>query len=425
MSGSSKIVSRAIRSVIGGFFLALSPLAGQAEVLNLPPPGSDLVGSLRYIQARQDETLIDIAHSYSQGQEEILMANPTVDRWLPKEGTKVLIPDRFVLPDAPRVGIVVNVPEMRLYYFPPGVGKNPGTQVITYPISIGRMDWKSPMGVTKIASKVKDPTWTPPESIKKEHAANGEILPDVVPAGPDNPLGRFAMRLAVPGYLIHGTDVEKSDGIGMRVTHGCIRMYPEDVERLFPLVSVGTQVNLVNQPVKLGWQGDVLYVEVSEPLDEDGIGYDQLLSQALSLIQKKTANRPDFVLNGEALKEALQKPSGLPVPISGGAVGATLAAQPERIPLVARPAPVPVEPAPPGMTAPSDAGLPAPAQMAPAPVQAVPVSMQPVQPAPSPAQVPPQPAQEFQQPAAAAPAGAPPAPTTSSKPESQLLPPIY
>ncbi len=413
MSGSAKIASGAMRRLIGGFFLFLSPLVGRAEVFDLPPPGSDLVGGLRYVQARKDETLIDIAHLYSQGQEEILMANPKVDRWLPGEGTKVLIPDLFILPDAPRVGIVVNVPEMRLYYFPPGAGKSPSTQVITYPISIGRMDWKSPLGVTKIASKIKDPTWTPPESIKKEHAANGEILPDVVPAGPDNPLGRFAMRLAVPGYLIHGTDVEKSDGIGMRVTHGCIRMYPEDVERLFPLVSVGTQVNLVNQPVKLGWRGDVLYVEVSEPLDEDGIGYDQLLKQALGLIQKKTANRPDFVLNGEALKEALQKPSGLPVPISGGAAAAVLSAQQERIPLVPRPAAALVE-------------APAAAEAEPAaPVQVVPAAVQSAQSAPLPSPAPVSPNSEIQQPAAAGPVEPPPAPTAGPKSETQLLPPIY
>jgi len=347
MSGYIAPPPRAIRKIVGGLLLALPPLLAQAKYFDLPPPGGDLIGQMRYVKAQQSDTLIDIAHDFSVGQDEIVMANPTVSRWLPGDGTKVLIPDRFILPDAPRVGIVVNIPEMRMYFFPPGDAKNPATQVVTYPISIGRMDWKSPMGITKIVEKIKDPTWTPPESIKKEHALEGEILPDVVPAGPDNPLGQFAMRLAVKGsYLIHGTGQDKADGIGMMVTHGCMRMYPEDVAQLFPKVSVGTQVNLVNQPVKLGWRGNALYIEVSQPLDEDHLGYEQLQALAMPLIQKKIADHPDFVLNEDALKQALQKPNGIPVSISGGAVGATLAAQPEKIPLMPRIPPIPVEPAP-------------------------------------------------------------------------------
>lgn len=259
---SGNLIPRAARQFIGGLFLVLSPALVWAEFLDLPPQGDDLVGRMRYVKAEQGDTLIDIAHDFSVGQDEIVMANPGMSRWLPGEGTKVLIPDRFILPDAPRVGIVVNIPEMRMYFFPPGEGKNPPTQVITYPISVGRMDWKSPMGITKIVEKIKDPTWTPPESIKKEHALEGDILPDVVPAGPDNPLGRFAMRLGVKGsYLIHGTGQEKADGIGMMVTHGCMRMYPEDVEQLFPKVSVGTQVNLIYQSVKVGWRGNALYID--------------------------------------------------------------------------------------------------------------------------------------------------------------------
>jgi L,D-transpeptidase ErfK/SrfK len=467
-----------LRRIAGGLLLAL-PLLAQAKYFDLPPPEGDLIGQMRYVKAQQSDTLIDIAHDFSVGQDEIVMANPNVSRWLPGEGTKVLIPDRFVLPDAPRVGIVVNIPEMRMYVFPPGDAKNPATQVITYPISVGRMDWKSPMGVTKIVEKIKNPTWTPPESIKKEHALEGEILPDVVPAGPDNPLGQFAMRLGVKGsYLIHGTGQDKADGIGMMVTHGCMRMYPEDVAQLFPKVSVGTQVNLVNQPVKVGWNGNALYIEVSQPLDEDHLGYDQLRALAMPLIQKKTADRPDFVLNEDALRQALQKPNGIPVAISGGAVGATLAAQPERIPLVSRTPPPPAEPppaptpavAPPAMpptaarpaapvtTAPKPAPTPTAAAPAlapksplanrpataaptppplaakpgqptvkpssptvgqpPAPAQPVAVAAQPPRPAPRPAiqAPPPVPAE--------APPGPPPA-RSNARPEEQLLPPIY
>ena len=294
--------------------LALFPLLGMAEVYNMSPPGSELIGEIQYTKARHEDTLIDIAREFSLGQEEIVMANPKVDRWLPGEGRQVLVPRQFILPDAPHKGIVLNIPEMRLYYYPGGP-KAAATQVITYPVSIGRMDWRTPLGATRVIKKVKDPTWTPPETIKREHAQDGDILPNVVPAGPNNPLGRFAMRLGVPGYLIHGTDVDKAYGIGMRVTHGCIRMYPEDIEKLFPLIPVGTSVYLVNQPVKLGWADGRLYIEVSQPLDEDRMTYEQLLSLAVNLIQKKT-EKQQVVLDGAALKKALQEPSGIPVAIS-------------------------------------------------------------------------------------------------------------
>lgn len=444
---------RAGRYALAVSAASLIPFNGQAEILNLPAAGNDLVGQLKYVKARHDDTLIDIAHDFSVGQDEIVMANPTVSRWLPGDGTKVLIPDRFILPDVPRTGIVVNIPEMRLYFFPPGEGKNPPppTQVITYPISIGRMDWKSPMGVTKIVEKIKDPSWTPPESIKKEHALDGEILPDVVPPGPDNPLGRFAMRLGVKGsYLIHGTGQDKADGIGMMVTHGCMRMYPEDVEQLFPKVNVGTQVNLINQPVKLGWQGNALYIEVSQPMDEDHLGYDKLLSIAMGLIQKRTEGRPDFVLNGEALKQALQKPNGIPVAISGGQVGGIMASQRENIPLVSRSSrgAVPVANAPAESSVPSATPAMPPQTMA-APLYPRPnpaalpmpsrATTDPVQGAPYPAPTPQTPRNSMaSNPAPLASPAPRPVDATSiavprvpavapskAKPEQQLLPPIY
>lgn len=315
MSHNSLTLTRGIRIACASLALAAMPPSNAlAAIFAPPPPGSDLIGELQYTSAKHEDTLIDIARTFSLGQDEIVMANPTVDRWLPGEGKKVLVPRWFVLPEAPRSGIVVNIPEMRLYYFPT-VGKAPASQVITYPISIGRMDWRTPLGATKVLQKIKDPVWRPPESIKREHAKEGDILPDVVPAGPNNPLGQYAMKLGVPGYLIHGTDANKAYGIGMRVTHGCIRMYPEDVAKLFPLVNVGTAVNLVNQPIKLGWVDDQLYIEVSQPLDEDRMTYEELLAAALSQIDKKTAKRP-IALNGVALRKALERPSGVPVLIS-------------------------------------------------------------------------------------------------------------
>lgn len=298
-----------------GLLMAASLVhTAHAEMFALPAANNDLIGEIRYIRAAHEDTLIDIARQYSVGQDEIVMANPRVDRWLPGAGAQVLIPRQFILPDAPRTGIVVNIPEMRLFYYP-AVGKNKPTSVITYPISIGRMDWRTPLGVTRVIQKVKDPTWTPPASIKIEHARDGDILPDVMPAGPMNPLGRFALKLGVSGYLIHGTGIDKAYGIGMRVTHGCIRMYPEDIEKLFSQVDVGASVNLVNQPVKMGWSGDTLYIEVHQPLDEDVMTYSQLLDNAMNQIAKKTAGRP-IVLDGAALRAALEHPSGIPTAIS-------------------------------------------------------------------------------------------------------------
>lgn len=281
--------------------------------------GESLPGSQRehpdphfYTVASEEDTLLDIARRFNVGQTEILLANPKVDRWLPKQGAKVKIPNRRLLPDAPRQGIVVNLPEYRLYYYPTQSEAGYKKTVTTHPISIGRIDWNTPLGKTRISAKTTNPTWTPPESIKKEHAEKGDILPDVVAAGPDNPLGRFAMRLAVPGYLIHSTN--KPFGVGMSVTHGCIRMYPEDIEKLFPRVPVGTDVYIVNQPIKVGWLKNTLYLEVHPNLENEKVGYEQRLEQALEMIVK--ANNQELpVIDGAVLKRALRQRDGRPVAI--------------------------------------------------------------------------------------------------------------
>ena len=162
---------------------------------------SDLVGWMQTTSAKSEETLLDIARLHDIGQEEIVQANPGVDRWLPGEGTRVVIPSWHVLPAAARTGLVLNLPEMRLYAF-----TDKGKTVHTYPVSVGRMDWKTPLGESRIVRKQKDPAWYPPESVKQEAAADGREMPEVVPPGPDNPLGQYALRLNLPGYLIHGTN---------------------------------------------------------------------------------------------------------------------------------------------------------------------------------------------------------------------------
>ncbi len=243
----------------------------RAEIYELPPEGFDVIGALSTVTARYEDTLVDIARRHGLGYEEIVRANPDVNIWVPGEGTEVVLPTRFVLPAGPRRGVVLNLAEYRMYYFPESTQGEPA-YVMTYPISIGRMDWETPLGQTKVVSKVRNPTWYPPESVREEHAADGRPLGRTVPPGPDNPLGKFAMRLGLPGYLIHGTN--RPSGVGMRVTHGCVRMFPEDIEYLFPHIDVNTPVRIINEPVKMGWEGERLVIEVHPVLEVAVLGED-------------------------------------------------------------------------------------------------------------------------------------------------------
>ncbi len=304
--------SRATQRLFCAAAVLLSTALVSAETFVLPAPDQDIVGEIRITRARQSDTLLDIARAFNLGYEEIVRANPGVDRWLPGRGTDVVLPNRLILPDAPRDGIVLNVPEMRLYYYPkPAQGEAP--VVITHPVSVGRMDWTTPLGETRVIQKQADPPWYPPASIKAEHAQNGDILPDVVPGGPGNPLGRFALRLGIPGYLIHGTN--KEYGIGMQVTHGCVRLYPEDIERLYSLVAVGTPVYIINQPVKIGRHFDGLYIEAHPAMEE--LSDVPLNSQALTLLNiAATAEELRAEIIPSAVQLALQQSNGIPLRIS-------------------------------------------------------------------------------------------------------------
>jgi L,D-transpeptidase ErfK/SrfK len=226
----------------------------------------DVVGELQITQATKDDTLSDIARRFNLGYEELVRANPGVDPWLPGEGREIVLPTQFVLPNAPREGLVVNLAAMRVFYFPK---RKPGEQqtVITHPIGIGKVGWVTPEGVTKVISKKKNPVWVPPLSVRKEHAENGDPLPKVVPPGDDNPLGAYAMTLSWPGYLIHGTN--KPYGVGMRSSHGCMRFYPEDIALLFNEINIGTKVQVVNQRLVSGWHDGKLYIQVMPPPEED------------------------------------------------------------------------------------------------------------------------------------------------------------
>ena len=235
-----------------------------SAVYELPPLENNIIGSIKTIKAEHKDTLLDIARRHGLGYEDIVKANPNLDIWIPGKDSDVLLPTKYILPNVKREGLVLNLAEYRMYYFPVPK-KNEKPIVITYPISIGRMDWETPLGETRITAKAKNPSWYPPESIRAEHEAEGDFLPRIVPPGPDNPLGEYAMRLDIPGYLIHGTN--RPAGVGMRVTHGCIRMYPEDIFFLYNELKVGTPVRIINEPIKLGWDERKLFLEVHSSLD--------------------------------------------------------------------------------------------------------------------------------------------------------------
>lgn len=292
--------------------LATPPLAAATFVLD-EEPGALIGAPGRDVTDRRD-TLLDVARRNGLGYQEIVRANPGVDIWLPGAGRTLVLPTQRVVPDVDRAGIVINLPEHRLYYFPK---QKPGAAptVVTYPVSIGRMDWNTPIGVTRIVAKTANPSWYPPKSVLDEHAANGDPLPVVVPPGPDNPLGAFAMRLGIPGgaYLIHGTN--KPAGVGMQVTHGCMRLYPEDIEALFPLIAVQTPVRIVNEPVKLGWVGDVLYMEAHQPLDRMGDAEEPDLKVLEGMLLAATADRP-VAINWDLARQTLLDAQGIPTVVA-------------------------------------------------------------------------------------------------------------
>ncbi|UHD14709.1 L,D-transpeptidase family protein [Thiocapsa bogorovii] len=284
----------------------------RADRFVLPDDETEVVGDVRVVVARYEDTLPDFARRYGLGHDEIVAANPGVDPWLPGDGTRVVLPTQYVLPNAPREGVVVNLATLRLFYFPKREEGEPQV-VVTHPIGIGREGWRTPLGQMRIIQKTENPTWTPPASIRRERAKRGEQLPAVVAAGPDNPLGDYAMRLSRPQYLLHGTN--KPFGIGMRVSHGCIQLYPEDIARLFEEVPIGTKVTVVNQPYLVGTRAGEVYLEAHTPLAEDQKRWKGSLKPMEKAVETKTADGPDIV-DWEKAREVALEARGFPVPIS-------------------------------------------------------------------------------------------------------------
>ena len=292
----------------------------------LTAEAGDVVGYVQKTTIGKDDTMPDIARRFDVGYEEILLANPGVDPWLPGVGREVVVPTQFVLPAAPHEGVVVNVAAMRIFYYPPHKKDEPQL-VYTHPIGIGRVGWKTPEGTTKIVSRQKDPVWVVPKSVREEHAEDGEKLPAVVPAGPDNPLGQYAFRLSWPSYLIHGTN--KPYGVGMRSSHGCMRLYPEDIAVFFDLIPIGTKVTVVNQPYLFGWRDGVLYMQAYAVMEDDSRDWSsnrqRLLSNLMNPRQREKIGQriegQDKDIDWQRVGDLAHTPRAIPVPVTGGLEG--------------------------------------------------------------------------------------------------------
>jgi L,D-transpeptidase ErfK/SrfK len=295
--------------------IILQPLA--THEFEFDPETEDVIGQLQVTKVDGEDTFSDVARRFNLGYEEMVRANPGVDPWLPGEGRQVVLPTQYVLPDAPREGLVINLAQLRVFYFPK---RQEGElqKVITHPIGIGKVGWSTPEGTTKVTGKSKNPWWFPPASVRKEHREAGDPLPSKVPPGPDNPLGDRLMTLGWPSYLIHGTN--KPYGVGMRSSHGCMRFYPEDITQLYDEIPVGTKVTVVNQPFVFGWHKGSLYVQAFPVLEDDKRkhpeGAEALLNAAISNDMWQTVKQHNAAVDLELVNSIAAKPRGIAVPVS-------------------------------------------------------------------------------------------------------------
>lgn len=248
-----------------------------------------VIGEPQIVFTQEEHTFSDLAREYGLGYDEIVAANPDVDPWLPGTDTPVLLPTQYIIPDVPREGIVLNIASKRLFYFP-AITDSEKQTVLTYPIGIGRVGWETPLGSSAVIAKARDPQWYVPTSVRQEHAALGDPLPAIVPPGPDNPLGKFVLKLDLPGYLIHGTN--QPYGVGMRVSHGCVRLYPENIELLYELVGLGEPVRIINEPYLAGQQDGEWYFEGHTPLEDDTVSAEDHLLAILAAMSPEDEKYP-------------------------------------------------------------------------------------------------------------------------------------
>lgn len=261
-----------------------------ATQFNMPAANEALIGEVLDTSTESGDSAATVGQRYDSGFNALASANPYTDmnkKTLPS-GLYVKIPSQHLLPNEPRQGIVINLPEMRMYYFPEG-----SNVVLTYPIGIGKIGKTIPITRAIITRKTKDPVWTPPEDIREFNLKQGIVLPKTMPPGPDNPLGPYAVYMSIPTYLIHSTIFPES--VGKRASFGCIRMYESDIKDFFPMMNQGIPVAIINTPVKVGWQTDRLYLEAHKPLEEHGNAYDATLSGMVHLIVNASKDKPTLV----------------------------------------------------------------------------------------------------------------------------------
>jgi L,D-transpeptidase ErfK/SrfK len=268
--------------------------------------GDDVLGRLRFISLEKGDTLPDIARHFSLGLNGVIAANPGVDIWVPEARERIMLPLNFILPDAPRKGIVINLAAMRLFQFK---GNSESLAVLTYPVGVGTEERPSPQGLMRVERKVSRPTWHVPASIARDHLKKGDPLPSKVLPGPQNPLGEYALYLSKPSYLIHGTN--KPASVGLRATNGCLRLYPEDIKSLYENTPVKTPVSIVIQPYLLGQSNGVVYMEVhASTEDSDTSEFDKIYAK-LRIIEKESGRTLDW----SNVKKVLAEARGIPVPI--------------------------------------------------------------------------------------------------------------
>lgn len=268
-----------------GFLMAV--ICGHAAIAQtyLYNVEEDVIGNISIHTIQEGDNFLQLAQRFRVGFNELVDANPDVDPWIPEQDIQIIIPTQYVLPNTNRQGVVINLAELRLYHFHELEGDT--ASVSTYPISIGKSEqWQTPLAYTRVTSKIANPNWYPPASIRKEHEENNDPLPEVVPPGPDNPLGNYKIGLELSGYLIHGTNVP--EGIGMRVTHGCIRLHPIGIEKLFNDIKVNTPVTIINQPYKVGWKENKLYVETHSEIEEQEKAASRNLTEFVQMVVAKT-----------------------------------------------------------------------------------------------------------------------------------------
>ena len=298
-------------------FIFISSPSSPIEIFDLHN-NSTIIGDLKTIYVQEDETVADIANRNNAGFQDLLIANPNSHHWKPKSNSKYTIPSMYILPQENYSGIILNLAELRLYYYIDGADLYETSKVLTYPVGIGRLDWKTPLGETFIKSKVVKPSWYPPKSIIKEHEERGEELPAEVKAGPGNPLGDYALKLDVEGgYLLHGTN--KKYGIGMMVSHGCVRLRNEDIKTIFYSVKIGTKVKIVNMPIKIGVYNGFLYMEVHAFDNQEIYSNNQKntlttenIYKPIAYVMKFLEKNPKYKVHWGKVLKAYEESNGIP-----------------------------------------------------------------------------------------------------------------